>query len=720
MADKIFQTRIKLKKDTAANWESKNPVLLEGEQIFVVTAAGETRVKIGDGVKSYTQLPFTDEPIRTLIGTKADKTTTITAGDGLAGGGDLFDNRTISHADTSNVSDVVASERKYVTGLTFDDYGHVIGVTTGTETVTNTDSKVDVTLTNEGIAYLLGTYTDPTSTATGVTAVADTGVYIRSYIDSNTKEKNTRLTVSDLEIVSKDLKKRITSDDGMLTLVDNSKSDDSTQNYSSSLYGGQISVTCLDQERGNVWLDCKPGSVYLHDDNNAVDIGTDRIIIGDNRSDDARFTINADGSASATGIITANSFSGNGASLTSLNADNISSGTIAAARLPIATNSSIGGVKSGTDITVDSSGNVNVNNDSHTHSDSTITSLDASKLTGTIPSSVLPSYVDDVIEASNLDNFPLSGETGKIYVDLSTNLTYRWSGTQYVEISPSIALGETSSTAYRGDYGATAYTHATAKGSAFSSGLYKITTNDQGHVTAATAVTKSDITGLGIPGEETSVSFSQTSTSGNEIGKITIGGIDYTLYSPLQSTLSMTSDTSTTDKLPILFMNNATPTSGNSYGLKYNTSVTVLPSTGVLYGAAWNDYAEYRRLEEGFLEAGKVVTETGNDSVIYTKGRLESAPCVISDTYGIVIGEEREGMAPVAVGGKVLAYPYENRNSYKVGDVLCSGPNGTVSRMTRDEIREYPDRILGYYVGTPKEKEFNGRAINGRIWIRIK
>lgn len=72
MAQKTLQARIKLKKDTAANWENRNPVLLEGEQIFVITAAGETRVKVGDGTKTYTQLPFTDEPLRTLISTKVN------------------------------------------------------------------------------------------------------------------------------------------------------------------------------------------------------------------------------------------------------------------------------------------------------------------------------------------------------------------------------------------------------------------------------------------------------------------------------------------------------------------------------------------------------------------------------------------------------------------------------------------------------------------------
>lgn len=79
---------------------------------------------------------------------------------------------------------------------------------------------------------------------------------------------------------------------------------------------------------------------------------------------------------------------------------------------------------------------------------------------GKVPSSQLPSYVDDVLEYSAKSSFPTTGETGKIYVDTSTNLTYRWSGSAYVEISPSLALGETSSTAYRGDRGKIAYDHS--------------------------------------------------------------------------------------------------------------------------------------------------------------------------------------------------------------------------------------------------------------------
>lgn len=79
---------------------------------------------------------------------------------------------------------------------------------------------------------------------------------------------------------------------------------------------------------------------------------------------------------------------------------------------------------------------------------------------GKVPSSQLPAYVDDVLEYSAKSSFPSTGETGKIYVDTSNNKTYRWSGSAYVEISESLALGETSSTAYYGDKGKTAYNHS--------------------------------------------------------------------------------------------------------------------------------------------------------------------------------------------------------------------------------------------------------------------
>ena len=58
----------------------------------------------------------------------------------------------------------------------------------------------------------------------------------------------------------------------------------------------------------------------------------------------------------------------------------------------------------------------------------------------------------------------ITPESGKVYVDLRSNLTYRWSGTMYTGIASDLALGETSSTAYRGDKGKVAYDHSQVRG----------------------------------------------------------------------------------------------------------------------------------------------------------------------------------------------------------------------------------------------------------------
>lgn len=88
-----------------------------------------------------------------------------------------------------------------------------------------------------------------------------------------------------------------------------------------------------------------------------------------------------------------------------------------------------------------------------------VAELDAA---GKVPSSQLPSFVDDVLEYDSQTGFPETGEDGKIYVAKDTNKTYRWSGTTYVEIAGGVALGETALTAYRGDRGKTAYEHSQA------------------------------------------------------------------------------------------------------------------------------------------------------------------------------------------------------------------------------------------------------------------
>ncbi len=101
-----------------------------------------------------------------------------------------------------------------------------------------------------------------------------------------------------------------------------------------------------------------------------------------------------------------------------------------------------------------------------------VAELDA---TGKIPSTQLPSYVDDVLEFTDITQFPITGQPSIIYIANDTNLTYRWSGTQYIEISKSLALGETSLTAYRGDRGKIAYDHSQTTGNPHGTAIGDIT-----------------------------------------------------------------------------------------------------------------------------------------------------------------------------------------------------------------------------------------------------
>lgn len=137
-----------------------------------------------------------------------------------------------------------------------------------------------------------------------------------------------------------------------------------------------------------------------------------------------------------------------------------------------------------------------------------------------------------------------------------------------------------------------------------------------------------------------------------------------------------------------------------------------------LYGAVWNDYAEFRNCSNG--EAGHCVVENGDDTMSLSTKRLQYGG-IISDTFGFVIGDQKNGK-PIAVAGRVLAYTDKDRNNFKPGDAVCSGPNGSVSKMTRKEIKEYPEKILGIVSSVPTYEFWGPKQIpvDGRIWIKVR
>ena len=158
------------------------------------------------------------------------------------------------------------------------------------------------------------------------------------------------------------------------------------------------------------------------------------------------------------------------------------------------------------------------------------------------------------------------------------------------------------------------------------------------------------------------------------------------------------------------------------YGNNYHLGPSGVYSNGsVLYGAAWNDYAEYRSQKEE-IKPGYCVASADNGQVYKTTEKFQACDGIVSDTFGFAIGETDECKTPLAVAGRVLAYCEGNRYNYNAGDTVCAGPDGRVVKMTREEIREWPDRIIGIVSEIPEYKTWGTGNIfvDDRIWIKVK
>ena len=196
-------------------------------------------------------------------------------------------------------------------------------------------------------------------------------------------------------------------------------------------------------------------------------------------------------------------------------------------------------------------------------------------------------------------------------------------------------------------------------------------------------------------------------------------------YSPIISTktnngtweIGTYDNSSFTDMLIFSYATDANYNAGTN-----STNTTIrMKSNGTLMGAAWNDYAEYRRSDR--VEPGRVVIEGEFGIMKQSTERLQPGANIVSDTYGFTLGDTEDCQTPIAVAGRVLAYPYEDRETYPLGAAVCSGPNGTVSLMTREEIINYPERIVGTVSEIPNYETWGPNKdvkVNGRIWIKVR
>lgn len=152
-----------------------------------------------------------------------------------------------------------------------------------------------------------------------------------------------------------------------------------------------------------------------------------------------------------------------------------------------------------------------------------------------------------------------------------------------------------------------------------------------------------------------------------------------------------------------------------------NVNIAGTATATKVYGAVWNDYAEYRAQKET-IEPGYCVASSDNGEVYKTTEKFAACDGIVSDTFGFSIGETDAAKTPLAVAGRVLAYCAGNREDYRAGDIVCAGPEGRVMKMTRKEIREYPDRIIGHVSEIPSYNTWGtgNIAVNGRIWIKVR
>jgi hypothetical protein len=245
---------------------------------------------------------------------------------------------------------------------------------------------------------------------------------------------------------------------------------------------------------------------------------------------------------------------------------------------------------------------------------------------GKVPSSQLPSFVDDVKEGylnsadgkfyeESTYETEITPEADKIYVDKATNITYRWSGSAFVAIGSDLALGETSTTAYRGDRGKAAYDHATDANkisTATASGLYKVAATAEGHISDLTAVQKSDLTALGVA----DASNLGTAAAKDSTSTITSGSTDLIEGGAVYTALQGKADSAdikalTKDNYPTFVPLKSSLESGDTYTLPEDGYLTVgvdsMPSqkcvsieikSGIYY-RGFNTYAGVSFLKKG-------------------------------------------------------------------------------------------------------------------------
>ena len=250
----------------------------------------------------------------------------------------------------------------------------------------------------------------------------------------------------------------------------------------------------------------------------------------------------------------------------------------------------------------------------------------------------------------------------------------------------------------------TVFNHSNSVTAITTQSIYPITVDAQGHISGyGSAITLGTDTNTFLRNDGTwgTPSFSITET----LQTITTRGATTTNAISITNTTASTSVTT-----GALIVSGGVGIGGTLYAAN-------------VWGAVWNDYAEFRKCEE-LPKAGTCIVENGDDTLRISNNDLLGGAYIVTDTFGFAIGKTDSAQTPVAVSGRVLAYTFDPRIKYKshIGDPVCASYDGKIRIMEPNEAKEFPWKIIGTVSSVPDYLTWgeNNTKVDNRVWILIK
>lgn len=649
--------------------------------------------------------------------TQQDNNTTYSAGSGLNLSGTTF-----SHANTSSQASLTASNRTYIKSLTLDTYGHVTALTTGTETVTDTNttyragtgiSLSGTTFSNSGVrSVATGSSNGTISVNTNGTAtnVAVKGLAAAAYRDVRS---GIGVTHTNYGINNSDV-----PDMSFLAYWNGSYSSSGASNLNYCAEGAFGSIVT---KNAGDYVPIRPNQIEFGTSSSAGHGGYLDFHYNGSSSDHTSRIIE-----SASGTLSLNDVKIKGSTITGSLSGNASTASKLQPHSGVTTNdSSWDGAAETASSTVVAWRQAFKNSNLGSDSGDLVLKLRAGQYSsgGTELCMMIDgdyySMGNKVLHAGNYSSYAAPASHSHSYLPLSGGTMSGSSCIKFPAAPGTISASDPLAITY-------------GRISAYGTLCINANTDNSGEeyviLTAGKGLSGATADGLAI-GTSTLTwqnknilhagnwsSYCAPASHSHSVDQLTWGGAVNLSCTGADTEWSIDMHAQATNS----YFHIWSGILGKSCMQFENSTGLCRAPTGV-YGGVWNDYAEFRDQEDK-IEPGYCVTSSKSGKVSKTIKRMQYCEGIVSDTFGFAIGETNECKTPLAVSGRALAYYSGDIEAYDIGDVVCADVDGKVTKMTREEIKEYPDRIVGTVSEIPSYDTWGEGNVPtaGRIWIKVK